>query len=105
MIFTLGKQRIFTNTLTNVMNVTNVMMIVYVRNCVRDARAITELRMCSYYQHMNYESVSCAGTGAANAYTKRNIENPFPSTQMFLQARSKKCPQQYMLTLQQTIIH
>ena len=29
----------------------------------------------------NYERASCAGTGTANAYTKRDIENPFPGTQ------------------------
>ena len=33
-------------------------------------------------------------TRAANAYTKRGIENSFPSTQMFVQARNKKCLQQ-----------
>ena len=36
----------------------------------------------------NYECVVCAGTGAANAYTKRDIENPFPGTQMFVEARN-----------------
>ena len=34
--------------------------------------------------------VACAGTGSANAYTKRDIENPFPGTQMFVQARNNE---------------
>ena len=38
----------------------------------------------------NYERVVCAVTGAANAYTKRGIENQFYGTQMFVQARNNK---------------
>ena len=67
-------------------------MFVYVQNCVRVARATTVFML----RVQNYKCVSCAGTGAANAYTKRDIENPFSGTQMFVQARNKKCPQQYV---------
>ena len=42
----------------------------------------------------NYECVACTGTGPANADTKRDIENPFLGTQMFVQARNNECPQQ-----------
>ena len=34
-----------------------------------------------------------AGTASANASTKRDIENSFPGTQMFVQARNYECPQ------------
>ena len=42
----------------------------------------------------NYEYSACAGIGAAIVYTKRDIKNPFLCTQMFVQARNEKCPQQ-----------
>ena len=32
-----------------------------------------------------------ARTRVANAHTKRGIENSFPGTQMFVQARNKMC--------------
>ena len=35
-----------------------------------------------------------AVTAAGNAYTKRDIENSFPGTQMFVQAKNYECPQQ-----------
>ena len=38
----------------------------------------------------NYECVACAGSGATNAYTKRDIENPIPGTQMLVQARNNE---------------
>ena len=38
----------------------------------------------------NYECVACAGNDAANAYTKRDIENLFPDTQMFVQPRNNE---------------
>ena len=37
----------------------------------------------------NYECVARAV--AANAYTKRDIENSFAGTQMFVQARNNEC--------------
>ena len=42
----------------------------------------------------NYEFAARAATDAANAYTKRDIENPFPGTQMFVRARNNGYPQQ-----------
>ena len=41
----------------------------------------------------NYECVACAGTGAVNAHTKLDINNPFPDTQMFVQPKNNiyKC--------------
>ena len=38
-----------------------------------------------------------AGTGASNAYTKHDIENSFPGTQMFVQARNYECPQKCVI--------
>ena len=43
----------------------------------------------------NCDCVVCAGTGAANAFTKRDIENPFSGTQMYVQARNNECSQRY----------
>ena len=39
----------------------------------------------------NYECVTCTRTGLANAYAKRDIENPFAGTQMFVQVRNNEC--------------
>ena len=90
MIFIFGKQRIFTKILTELY--------------VRDVCERTELCTCCpcsdrtanvlMVRVQNYECVAYAGTGAANAYSKRNIENPFPGFQMFVKARNKKCAQQ-----------
>ena len=53
-------------------------MFVYVQDCVRITCARTELRMCWYeYKTMN--------ALLANVYAKRDIENPFLGTQMFVQ--------------------
>ena len=42
----------------------------------------------------NCECAACAGTDAVDAYTKRNIEIPFPSTQIFVRTWNKKFPKQ-----------
>ena len=41
----------------------------------------------------NYECMLVC-VGAANAYIKRDIENPFSDTYMFMQARNNDCLQQ-----------
>ena len=56
------------------------MMFVYVQNCVRVVRTANVLMV----RVQNYECVACAGTGAANAYTKRDC------AQMFVQARNNE---------------
>ena len=70
---------------------------------MRDVCVRTELRTCCLcwdrttnvlmLRVQNYECAACASTGAVSAYTKRGIEILFPGTQMFVQPRSKKCPQ------------
>ena len=85
MIFTF-ETTIFTKTLTE-LHTCDV--------CVR-----TELSRCCLCQNrtanvlmirvQNYECVTCAGTGVANAYTKCDKENPFPGTQVFVQARNNE---------------
>ena len=42
----------------------------------------------------NCNCPACAVTGAGNADTKRDTENSFSGTQMFVQARNYECPQQ-----------
>ena len=37
-----------------------------------------------------FQCVACAGTDAVNAYTRRDIENSFPGTQMFVQGRNNE---------------
>ena len=77
-------------------------MFVYTQNCVRIARAGAELWMCWCYEYKTMNATACAGTGAANAYTKCDIEHPFPGTQMFEQAR-KKSPQQSPNQVEDTV--
>ena len=57
--------------------------------------SIAELRTCWFYEYKTVTALPVAAlTGAENAYTKRDIENSFPGTQMFVQARNYECPQQ-----------
>jgi len=61
-------------------------MFVYVQNCVRVVYARDQTVNVLMVRVQNYKCVACAGTGAAKAYSKRDIENPFSGTQMFVQA-------------------
>ena len=56
--------------------------------CVRARSAGTELRTCFRVECKTATGSACARTRAANAYT-----NSFIDTQMFVQARNKKCLQ------------
>ena len=61
-----------------------------------DVCARTEICTCCRTMNVlmvrvqNYECVACAGTGAATTHTERDIENSFPGTQMFAQARNNE---------------
>ena len=55
------------------------------------------LRTCIRFECKTATDSARVRTRAANAYTKRGIENSFPGTQMFVQARNKNCLQQICL--------
>ena len=55
-------------------------MFVLVQNCVR----------VKCFECKTATASARARTRAANAYTKRDIENLFPGTQMFVQARNNE---------------
>ena len=63
--------------------------------CVRNAPCWDQtLRTCFRFECKTATASARVRTRAANAYTKRDIENSFPGTQMFVQAKNKKCLQQ-----------
>ena len=57
------------------------------------------LRTCFHFESNTVTDFERARTRAANAYTKRGIENSFPGSLMFVQARNKKMSSTVPVTL------